>query len=289
MHHTKPVSKLHPHDIPTEQWEIVGTDMIGELPKAGGFDATSVFTNKFTKRLRLVLMHTTVTSEGMARIFQDWIFSLHGLPQKFVHDCGPQYHSKFMKELYQLLGIKGNFTTAYHLQTNGQTEQMNQEIEHYLQLFINYHQTDWHEWLPMAEFVYNDREHSLTKVTPFFANNGHHPSNGTNPKMTSNNPTAQEFAEQMQKTQDKAALALKKAADDMKQQYDIHCWKSVEYKEGDQVWLEGTNISGDHPMKKLSNKYYGPFKLITKIGKSVYKLALPKIWKVSILSSMKYF
>ena len=153
-------------------WKVVGVDMIGELPESGGYNAIVVITDKFTKRLRLVPSHITLTSEGMAKIYRDNIFAIHGLPRKFIHDRGPQFHSGFMKELYKLLGIEGNFTTAYHPQTNGQTERMNQEIEHYLRLFINYQQNNWHEWLPLAEFVYNDREHSTTKVTPFFADNG---------------------------------------------------------------------------------------------------------------------
>lgn len=124
-------------------------------------------------------------SEGMARIYRDKIFPIHGLPHKFVHDRGPQYHSRFMKELYRLLGIE---------------------------VFINYHQNDWHEWLPMAEFVYNDREHSATKATPFFADNGRHPYKGTSPQVQSTNDTAQKFADSMRKVWEEVSAALEKAA-----------------------------------------------------------------------------
>ena len=92
-----------------------------------------------------------------------------------------------------------NLTMAHHPQTNRQMEWTNQEIEHYLCTFINYHQNDWHEWLPMMEFTYNDREHSTTKVTPFYADNGHHPYKGTSPKVISKNELAQEFADKMKK------------------------------------------------------------------------------------------
>ena len=70
----------------------------------------------------------SLTSEGMAKIYRDKIFPIHGLPKKIIHDRGPQYHSRFMKELYRLLGIEANYTTAYHPQTNGQSEQTKQEI-----------------------------------------------------------------------------------------------------------------------------------------------------------------
>ena len=114
----------------------------------------------------------TLTSEGMARIYRDKVFPIHRMPRKIIHDRGPQYHSVFMKELYKLLSITANFTTAYHPQTNGQSERTNQEIEQYLRLFINFHQSNWDEWLLLAEFAYNDRVHSATKVTPFYADNG---------------------------------------------------------------------------------------------------------------------
>jgi hypothetical protein len=85
-HQTKPTGSLHPHDIPTEPWETIGTDLIGELPEAGGYNAISVFVDHFTKRLRLVPTNMSCTSEGMAHIYCDRIFPLHGLPRKIVHD-----------------------------------------------------------------------------------------------------------------------------------------------------------------------------------------------------------
>src|SRR5260370_17493447 len=89
--------------------------------------------------------------------------------------------SKFSRELSALLGIKATPSTAYHLQTNGQTEHMNQEIETYLRIFINHHQDDWVDWLPLAEFSYNNHTHSSTHQTPFELNSGQHPHIGTKP------------------------------------------------------------------------------------------------------------
>ena len=278
-HRNKPVGLLHPHDIPSEPWEIISTDLIGELPESGGYNAIAVVIDKFTKRLRLIPTSMSLTSEGMAKVYRDKIFPIHGLPKKIIHDCGPQYHSQFMKELYRLLGIEANYTTAYHPQTNGQSERTNQEIEHYLRLFINYHQSDWHEWLPLMEFVYNDRVHSATKTTPFFADNGRHPYKGINPKIQSDNPTAQAFANEMRKIREEVNSALKKAAEDMEWNYNKKRKESREYKVGDRVWLEGTNISTDRPMKKLDDKRFGPFKIVKKVGKASYKLDIPKTWK----------
>ena len=100
--------------------------------------------------------------EGVARIFRDMVWGDFGLPEVVISDWGSQFVSNFTKDLYQLLGIKMNPSTAYHPQTNGQTEHINQEVEQYLQLFVNYCQNDWVEWLPLAKFSYNDNIQSST-------------------------------------------------------------------------------------------------------------------------------
>ena len=86
-----------------------------------------------------------------------------------------------MKELYEALGIKGNPSTAYHPQTDGQTERVNQEVKEFLTIFVNNKQDDWSEWLPIAQFCHNDRQHSATKHSPFFLNYGRHPRKGIEP------------------------------------------------------------------------------------------------------------
>lgn len=184
-----------------------------------------------------------------------------------------------MKELYKLLSIQVNYTTAYHPHTNRPTEHMNQEIEHYLCLFINYHQSDWHEWLPTAKFAHNDHIHLSTKTTPFMADMGHHPNKGTAPKLPLNNPSAQEFANNMKKVCKEVRSALKKANEDMTKYYNKKHTESYNFNVSDKVWLEGINITTNHPMKKLDDKHFGPFKIIKKVGHSSYQLNIPKMWK----------
>ena len=161
-----------------------------------------------------------LNSEGLARIYRDNVFRLHGLPRKVIHDRGPQFVSSFMKDLYRLLGIEGNPSTAYHPQTDGQTERINQEIEHYLRVFTNYHQSDWADWLALAEFSYNDHQQTSTGYSPFFLNHGHHPYKGSNPRRSPINESAGQFAQRMKDTWKEAESALKQAADKMKHFYD---------------------------------------------------------------------
>lgn len=161
---------LHPHAIPNHPWETISVDLIGPLPTSNGYDAILVIVDKFTKMIKVIPTNTTITSEQMAQQYRDHVWRNHGLPKKIISDRGPQFASKFMKDLCKSLGINQNLSTAYHPQTDGQMERINQDVEQYLRIFTNFEQTDWADWLPMVEFQYNDKEHSATKQSPFMLN-----------------------------------------------------------------------------------------------------------------------
>ena len=108
-------------------------------------------------------------------IFLVHVFSKHGTPTDIILDRGKHFISWFWRSLCQLLDIKANLSTAYHPKTDGQTKQVNQILEQYLRIFVNYQQDNWEHILPLAEFAYNNTQHSATSVTPFFANKGFHP------------------------------------------------------------------------------------------------------------------
>ena len=100
------------------------------------------------------------------------VWKLHGLPRSVRSDRGPQFVTDFTHKLYRLLGIKLTTSTAYHLQMDGQTERVNQEMEQFLHLFVNERQDDWDELLPLGEFAYNNHVHSLMQQTPFMVDTG---------------------------------------------------------------------------------------------------------------------
>ena len=113
----------------------------------------------------------------VATLYQDNIFKEHRLP-KVISDRGPQFISNFMKELYKKLGIEPNPSTTYHLQTDGQTERVNQELEEYLRIYVNEWQNNWVDWLPIAQFCHNDRQHLATGYSLFMITGGRHPFKG---------------------------------------------------------------------------------------------------------------
>lgn len=245
---------LHLHETPEGLWQIVTVDLIGELPDLQGYNAICVLVDHFSKQVHVVPTTTKLTAEGMARIYRDHVFQLYGLPKKIIHDCGTQFDVKMMKELYKLLHIEGNPSTAYHPQTDGQTERVNQELEQYLRLYVNYHQSDWAEWLSLTEFTYNNHEHLSTKVSPFFANSKTHPAGFTEVETTLENLSAKEFATHIKTVHETVQKNLQQAAEDMKRFHDRNAGPVVEYKKGEKVYLDGRNIKMTRPTAKMTDK-----------------------------------
>ena len=120
-----------------------------------------------------------------------------------------------MRGLSEILGIKVTASTAYHPQTNGQTERVNQEVEQFLRLFVNQRQDDWYDWLLIAEFAYNDRVHALTQASSFMLNAGQNPQLGFEPICQSCLESLDNFASRMAQATEEAQAVLVKAADDM--------------------------------------------------------------------------
>jgi hypothetical protein len=259
-------------------WEFISVDIIGPLPPSLGFNAVMVVVDYLTKMKILIPTTTELTSRGTAELFRTHVFKRFGLPTKVVSDRGTQFVSRFMTELYKVLEIKGAPSTAWHPQTDGQTERANQEVEHFLRLYVNYQQDDWASWLDVAEFCLNDKYHTATKSSPFFLNHGYHPRKGVESRMRSDNPSVEEYTEKMAKARLDAIEALKKAAEDMKRHYDVHKGKTLTFNIGDKVWLDGRNLTTLRPMKKLDVKRLGPFNITHKHGKAAYQLKLPTSW-----------
>ena len=120
-------------------------DFITKLPVVAGKDAILVVCDRLSKMTHFVATTEGTSVEGLARLFWDNVWKLHRLPESVVLDRGPQFAAELTKELNWMLGIKAKLSTAFHPQTDGQTEWMNQELEQYLRLFIEHRQKDWPE------------------------------------------------------------------------------------------------------------------------------------------------
>jgi hypothetical protein len=147
-----------------------------------------------------------------------------------------------MKELYSLLGIEGNPSTAYHPWTDGQTERVNQEVEEFLRMFTNFQQGDWVDWLPLAEFAYNNAIHEATGQTPFYLNKGRHPRTLPGDPVVMSWTLAEDFVERLQKATRAAKESLKKAKHAMKARWDKNKWDVKDYKSGDLILVMANHL-----------------------------------------------
>ena len=129
-------------EISEGPWQDISIDMIGPLPRLNEIDAILVIVDHFTKMIRLKATITNISSEGVAKIYRDEIWKIHGIPKMILSDRGPQFALKFMEDLTRILGTKRKLSTTYHTQTDEQTERINQEIGTFLQHYVNYQQDD---------------------------------------------------------------------------------------------------------------------------------------------------
>jgi hypothetical protein len=203
--------ELHPHGISTELWEVISIDLIEPLPKSAGYNVIQVFADTGSKEIHIEPVNIEIDALGVAKLLRDQVIRYHRIPKKIILDKDTRYASNFMTELYKLIGVQANISTAYHLQTDGQTERANQEIEAYLRAFINIHQTDCVEWLLLARFSYNDKVNSSINETLFKYLYGYDPWKEIKPRIQSRNDIAKEFAERMKTICDEAAACFEKA------------------------------------------------------------------------------
>jgi len=205
-----------PNAIPEKPWSHISVDFINKLPLAQGYDAILVVCDHFSKMAYLIATTEKTSAEGLTKLFWDHVWKLHGLPESIISDRRVQFAAGMMKELNNLLGIQTKLSTAYHSQTDGQMERINQELEQYLRIFIDHRQEQWLDWLGMAEFAYNNKIHAATETLPFKANYGQDPRMGFEGRRKGKYEAAGKFIEKIKKIQEEAKAALGKAQEEMK-------------------------------------------------------------------------
>ncbi|GJP49466.1 hypothetical protein CLOM_g8665 [Closterium sp. NIES-68] len=172
----KKAGLLQPLPVPEQSWQVVSLDFITGLPPTtSGHDAILVVIDKFSKMGHFIPTHTTARTKETAQLFVRYIISQHGIPTTLISDRDPKFTSKFWKELMSLLGTKLAMSSAYHPQTDGHTERLNQIVEQLLRAACKDEISKWDLHLPVLEFAYNNATHAATGQTPFFLCYGRHP------------------------------------------------------------------------------------------------------------------
>ncbi|KAF8749977.1 hypothetical protein RHS01_09605 [Rhizoctonia solani] len=254
-----PVIALKPLEVPPFPFHTISYDFITGFPKSNGPQRNP----------------SEGTAKGLADLFVSHVWKLHGLPIRTISDRGTTFTGKFLRALYQRLGIKPLFSSAYHPESDGQTERVNQFIKFYLRSYVTADHLDWSTWLPLAEYAYNNAKHASTGKTPFELVYGKNlvmnPSN-----VPSNVPEADQLADTLANEWKEAKSALRMSKEKMVRDKGTIPTYSI----GKKVWLNGKNVELRTNSNKLDPKRLGPFEVLEKISSHAYCLKLPETLKI---------
>ncbi|GJP46957.1 hypothetical protein CLOM_g6194 [Closterium sp. NIES-68] len=255
----KKAGLLQPLPVPEQPWQVVSLDFITGLPPtSSGHDAILVVIDKFSKMGHFIPTHTTARTEETAQLFVRHIISRHGIPTTLISDRDPKFTSRFWKELMSLLGTKLAMSSAYHPQTDGQTERLNQIVEQLLRAACKDDISKWDLHLPVLEFAYNNATHAATGQTPFFLCYGRHPLTPQKPTASATVQPAHDFITTMHQLWDRTHKRLLDIQQQQKRQADRHR-NDHTITVGDQVLLDTRNLDISHLPSKLRPRFCGPF------------------------------
>ena len=256
-------------------------DWITKLPLSQGYDAVLTITDHdCSKAVLFIPCKEAMGTNELVKLYFTKVFPHYGIPKKIIFDRDPRLTSQFAKEICKELGIQQNISTAYHPQTDGQSERTNQTLETYLRIFCNEQQNDWARWLPMAQYTINSQPSHTTKIPPFELLIGVIP---RAVKEASNQTPLSDRRKMFEDIRRHAQEAILHSQMLLIKDTAFH-----PFREGEQVWLDAKNLQTTHPMHKLRSKRYGPFKISKVLSHVAYQLELPPSWKIHNMFHASY-
>lgn len=273
---------LKPLPIPERPWQHISIDF-HELPRdRDGYDMVMVIVDRFGKRPFSIPCHKNIDAKEAARLYVHYVYRIYGPPDTIMSDRGPQFISAFWNEFTRILGIKLRLSTAYHPQTDGQTEIVNQYLDQRLRPFVNYFQDNWSKLLPLMDYAQATLPHDSTGFAPIQLEMGYLPRTSFDWKRPEEPQTvreklsyaeAQQYAKRLEEAWTVARENLKKAQRLIEQQANKHR-REPDFAPGDMVWVIIRNWKTERPSRKLDYQMAGPYEVLKKIGNS-YKIKLP--------------
>ena len=277
--HQRPAGLLQPLQIPEWKWEEIGMDFITGLPRtSSGHDSIWVVVDRLTKVAHFIPVHTTYSGKKLAELYLARIMCLHGVPKKIVSDRGSQFTSKFWQKLQEELGTRLNFSTAYHPQTDGQTERVNQILEDMLRACALDFGGAWDKSLPYAEFSYNNSYQASLQMAPFEALYGRR---CRTPLFWDQTGERQLFGTEVLNEAEEKVRAVRerlRIAQSRQKSYADNRRRELAFETGDYVYLRVTPLRGVHRFQtkgKLAPRFVGPYRILERRGEVAYQLELP--------------
>ena len=277
---TKAYGQLQPIPVPVRPWQQITMDLVTDLPEStNGFTAVLVFVDRLTKMAHLVPTVKTLSAEGTAHLFKDHVFRYHGLPEAIIADRDKRWSGSFWTTVFRSLGTKMRLSTAYHPQTDGQTERMNRTMEEMLRSYVHPGADDWDQHLINCEFAYNTSKQRSSGRSPFYVAYGYQPKDPAdlyNPRVAEDVPAAKQWAEALLEGHAAAKVALEHAQDAQRVQYDRRKARAP-FQKGEWVLLEASHYRFQGTERhKISQPWLGPFLIDQMVGPNACRLVLPR-------------
>ncbi|GJW81610.1 putative reverse transcriptase domain-containing protein [Tanacetum coccineum] len=278
--HQRPSGLLVQPEIPEWKWDNITMDFITKLPKSSqGFDTIWVIVDRLTKSAHFLPIRENDPLDKLARLYLNRIVARHGIPALIICDRDGRFTSNFWRSFQKALGTDISMSTAYHPETDGQSERTIQTLEDMLRACVIDFGKGWVKHLPLAEFSYNNSYHASIKAAPYEALYGR---KCRSPVCWAEVGEAQLTGpELIQETTEKIVLIKQRmqAAQDRQKSYADRKRKPMEFEVGDRVMLKVSPWKGVvrfGKRGKLNPRYVGPFKVLAKVGKVAYRLELPQ-------------
>ena len=278
---------LAPLPIPQRKWRDLSLDFVTKLPKCHRrgrtYENTLVIVDRLTKR-RLYEPMADIGTKAVLEVLGRRVFSTYGLPDSIVHDRGTQLVAHLWKRICQRYGVKSKPSSAYHPETDGQTENANKVMKNYLRAYVRHAQDDWVDYLPDAEFAANNHVNVSTGMTPFFADHGYHPRTGVEPPQSFDEDATgrAELLSADKITARQEAMTkwltdnLTWAQADQARHANSSRAPHPDYKVGDWVYVNTRDFSIKKQSRSLSSKNAGPWQITRNIDNKAFELDIPE-------------
>jgi transposase InsO family protein len=278
--------EMQPLELPDEPWADISMDFVTGLPPSRDpatkllYNAILVIVDRFTKYAEMIPFRNDYTAVQLGYIILDRLIRYHGIPKSIISDRDKLFTSNYWTTLLAAIGTKRKLSTAYHPQTDGQTERTNRTMKAYLRIYSNQQQNNWVSLLPMAQLAYNNKLSEATKQTPFYANHGRHPNLFTRTFPSQKTDAAMITAEELKKVHEQLRYHIKTAQRNSISYVNKKRKTAPQLKEGDKVYLLTKNLRTKRPSKGLDNVKVGPFLIKAQRGPVNYTLELPRDAKI---------